>query len=58
MTALRPAAVAGTFYPSDPEELARTIRRVVLEQSKRAGVGHIGSALCVAVVHLLSGRRF
>lgn len=25
MTALRPAAVAGTFYPSDPEELARTI---------------------------------
>jgi len=27
---------------------ARDIRRVVLEQSHRAGVGHIGSALCVA----------
>lgn len=40
-----------------PVELARTIRRVVLEQSKRAGVGHIGSALCVAdIVAALYGR--
>lgn len=30
------------------EAAARAIRRVVLEQSHRAGVGHIGSALCVA----------
>lgn len=37
-----------TPTPVAPAELARTIRRVVLEQSKRAGVGHIGSALCVA----------
>ncbi len=28
--------------------MAREIRRIVLEQSHRAGVGHIGSALCVA----------
>jgi len=27
---------------------ARDIRRIVLDQSRRAGVGHIGSALCVA----------
>jgi transketolase len=27
---------------------AREIRRIVLEQSRRANVGHIGSALCVA----------
>lgn len=40
-----------------PAELARTIRRVVLEQSKRAGVGHIGSALCVAeLVAVLYGE--
>ena len=39
-------------------ELARTIRRVVLEQSKRAGVGHIGSALCVAeLVAVLYGEE-
>ena len=30
------------------ESLAKQIRRVVLEQSKRANVGHIGSALSVA----------
>lgn len=30
------------------EPMAREIRRIVLEQSHRAGVGHIGSALCVA----------
>jgi transketolase len=27
---------------------ATNIRKIVLEQSKRAGVGHIGSALCIA----------
>jgi transketolase len=38
------------------DALAREIRRVVLEQSHRAGVGHIGSALCVAdVVAVLYG---
>lgn len=30
------------------EAAARAVRRVVVEQSHRAGVGHIGSALCVA----------
>jgi transketolase len=32
----------------DARELARSIRRTVLDQSKRAGVGHIGSALSIA----------
>ena len=32
------------------QALAREIRRIVLEQSKRAGVGHIGSALSVVDV--------
>jgi transketolase len=31
-----------------PALLARAIRRVILEQSKRANVGHIGSALSIA----------
>ncbi|MBI4611257.1 MAG: transketolase [Candidatus Rokubacteria bacterium] len=31
-----------------PALSARAIRRIVLEQAKRANVGHIGSALCVA----------
>ena len=35
----------------------RQIRRIVLEQSRRAHVGHIGSALCVAdIVAVLYGR--
>jgi transketolase len=33
---------------SDAASMARAIRRTVIEQSKRAGVGHIGSALSVA----------
>jgi len=33
-----------------PDVFAREIRRIVLEQSKRAGVGHIGSALSIADV--------
>jgi transketolase len=32
----------------EPTELARQIRRIILEQSRRAHVGHIGSALSVA----------
>ena len=32
----------------DPVSFSRSIRRLVLEQSKRANVGHIGSALCIA----------
>jgi len=36
--------------------MARGIRRVVLEQSKRAGVGHIGSALSIAdIIAVLYG---
>jgi transketolase len=31
-----------------PETFAREVRRIVLEQSKRANVGHIGSALSIA----------
>jgi transketolase len=34
--------------PTEPGVIARGIRRIVLEQSKRAGVGHIGSALSIA----------
>ena len=33
---------------SDTSTMARQIRRIVLEESKRANVGHIGSSLCVA----------
>jgi transketolase len=32
----------------DPVSFSRSIRRLVLEQSKRANIGHIGSALCIA----------
>lgn len=31
-----------------PEKFSTEIRRLVLEESKRAGVGHIGSSLCIA----------
>jgi transketolase len=31
-----------------PDEFARAVRRIALEQSKRANVGHIGSALSIA----------
>jgi len=34
--------------PTEPGTIARGIRRIILEQSKRAGVGHIGSALSIA----------
>jgi transketolase len=38
-------------------ELARSIRRTIIEQSKRAGVGHIGSALSIAdIVAALYGE--
>ena len=37
------AALAGAMSPT-------RIREIVLEQSKRAGVGHIGSALCIAEI--------
>jgi transketolase len=33
---------------SDPRAMAREIRRLVLRESKRANVGHIGSALSIA----------
>lgn len=37
-----------TEHEYHPDAFARTIRRIVLEQCKRAGVGHIGSALSIA----------
>jgi len=40
-----------------PDEFAHAVRRLVLEQSRRAHVGHIGSSLAVAdIVALLYGR--
>ena len=33
---------------NQPEVSPKKLRRIILEQSKRANVGHIGSALCVA----------
>jgi transketolase len=40
-----------------PDEFAHEVRRLVLEQSRRAHVGHIGSSLAVAdIVALLYGR--
>jgi len=42
---------------SAPREMAGRIRRIVLEQSKRANVGHIGSGLSIAdLVAALYGR--
>lgn len=38
----------GLFRMGEPSTLAQRIRRIVLEQSKRANVGHIGSALSIA----------
>lgn len=42
---------------AEPRRFAREIRRIVLQQSKRAHVGHIGSALSIAdiVAALFSG---
>lgn len=41
----------------EPTVDARRIRRIVLEQSRRAGVGHVGSCLCVAdILAALYGR--
>ena len=33
---------------AEPRQIAREIRRIILQQSKRAHVGHIGSALSIA----------
>ena len=44
--------------PKDLQAFAQGIRRIVLEQSMRAGVGHIGSALSIAdIVAALYGGR-
>lgn len=43
-TLTREAAITA----ADTDALARGIRRVIIEQSKRANVGHIGSALSIA----------
>ena len=38
----------GALLPDADRLYARRIRRIILEQSKRAHVGHIGSALSIA----------
>ncbi len=43
-----PAARLGSTMSPDARDLGRTIRRIILDQSLRAGVGHIGSALSIA----------
>ncbi len=43
-----PQSRKGSLPRRDPREFATEIRRLVLKQSKRANVGHIGSALSVA----------
>lgn len=51
MSALGPRTQRTPSRRADPKDLhafAQGIRRIVLEQSMRAGVGHIGSALSVA----------
>lgn len=45
MTSAQPGTGPGFMAPT---ELARHIRRIILQQSRRAHVGHIGSALSVA----------
>jgi transketolase len=44
----RPRQPIPATRPSDLRDLAHRIRRVVLEQSRRANVGHIGSSLSIA----------
>src|SRR5581483_6594434 len=47
-----PRMTVARSAPASPDSLVtgHRVRRIVLEQSKRAGVGHIGSALSVADV--------
>ena len=46
------------YSPARSMHSGQAIRRIVLEQSKRANVGHIGSALSVAdIVAALSPYR-
>jgi transketolase len=55
--AARSGSRVKTMENSDLPALARSIRRIVLDQSKRAGVGHIGSALSITdIVAALYGR--
>ena len=43
--------------PTDAAQLGNRIRRIILDQSKRAEVGHIGSALSIAdIIAVLYGR--
>src|SRR5262249_37662801 len=45
-----PGCETVTAMTDRPDVFARELRRIVLEQSKRANVGHIGSALSIADV--------
>lgn len=50
-------AILGTKQLTAPRMLAQQIRKVILQQSKRARVGHIGSALSIAdIVACLFGN--
>jgi transketolase len=48
MTAEAPLQTATTTSPSRARISAHQVRRIILEQSKRANVGHIGSGLSIA----------
>ena len=50
----RGTARTSSWPPStaDPESMAQKIRRIILEQSKRANVGHVGS--CLSVVDIIA----
>jgi transketolase len=45
-----PCESSNGYEPSDPNDVSRQIRRIILEQAKRANVGHIGSALSIVEI--------
>ncbi len=49
-TPVRPAAVAGTFYPGDADELAAVVDSLLAGARLRAGEGAVGQAPVVLVV--------
>src|ERR1019366_9196110 len=56
-TAVRPAAVAGFFYPRDPEELSATVEALLAGQTARAGFGNRGNDPPQAYAALASAAR-